>query len=105
MCLTNPALGQDLDDDGVPTVGALTGNVSANYDGLTGGERQAQIRAAEYEFRQQELALEQAEADLRSQVDLAYYDVQNARERIRISQAFLAESCRNLRGYYSLLRG
>jgi len=96
--LTNPAQGQDLDEDAnISTVAALTGNATATYDVLTGGERPARIEAAELQVRQQQLALEQAHAGLRSQTSLAYYDVQSARERIRISQDFLAESCRNLR--------
>jgi len=96
--VTNPALGQDLGDEGsVSTVGALTGNVSATYDVLTGGERAARIEVAELQLQQQQLALEQAQEALKSQISLAYYDVQSARERIRISQAFLTETCRNLR--------
>jgi outer membrane protein TolC len=96
--LTNPGQGQDLEDDaGVSTVGALTGNVEANYDVLTGGERPARIQAAELQVQQQQLALEQVREEVRSQTSLAYYDVQSARERIRIGQAFLQEACRNLR--------
>lgn len=96
--LTNPTLGRGPDDaDNLSTVGALTADVAAAYDILTGGERQARIQSAELQLQQQELALEQAQEELRSQTSLAYYDVQSARERIRISQDFLAESCRNLR--------
>jgi outer membrane protein TolC len=96
--LTNPSQGQDLDEDAnISTVAALTGNATATYDVLTGGERRARIEAAQLQVQQQQLALEQAQAALRSQTSLAYYDVQGARERIRISQDFLAESCRNLR--------
>ncbi len=100
--LTNPGQGQSSEDDSgngsdVSLIGALTGNVGASYDILTGGERAARIQAAELEVGQRQLALEQAQAEVRSQTSLAYYDVQSARERISISQDFLAESCRNLR--------
>jgi outer membrane protein TolC len=96
--LTNPAQGLEGDEAGnVLPVAALTGNVSAAYDIITGGERPARIRAAELQLQQQQLTLEQAQEDTRAQTTLTYYDVQGARERIRIGRDFLAESCRNLR--------
>lgn len=109
--LTNPSQGQSLgnndgsddgDDNGdnnsTPSpVGVVTGNIGTSYDILTGGERAARIRSAELQLQQQRLALEQAQQEARSQASLAYYEVQSTRERIRISQAFLTESCRNMR--------
>jgi len=96
--LTNPAQGQQDDDvDTVSPVAALTGNVSTAYDILTGGERPARIRTTELQLRQQQLALEQTQEEIRARTALAYYDVQGTRERISISRDFLVESCRNLR--------
>jgi len=83
--------------DTVSPVAALTGNVSTAYDILTGGERPARIRTTELQLRQQQLALEQTQEEIRARTALAYYDVQGTRERISISRDFLVESCRNLR--------
>ncbi len=96
--VTNATSGQgEEDSDGGSAVAALTGNLEAAYDIVTGGERSARIRAAALQLQQQQLTLEQEQEALRSQISLAYYDVQSTRERMGIGQDFLAETCRNLR--------
>lgn len=83
---------------GLPSVlSAVSANGTLSYDWLTGGRREAQIAIAAGQLRQQELSFEPRESDLRLQTTQAYYDVQGAQEQIRISRAFLAEACRNLR--------
>lgn len=83
--------------DSIPTLLVLSGSATANYDISTAGRRQATIQAAQLTVRQQELALEQAQASLRLDTTNLYYDLQETVEQIRISQAALTASCRNLR--------
>jgi outer membrane protein TolC len=74
----------------------LNGQLQVNYDLFTSGSRSATIRASQQQVRFQELQLEVTAEDLRQRVTRAYYDVQDADEQVRISQASVAELQRSL---------
>ncbi|MGD1896144.1 MAG: TolC family protein [Phormidesmis sp.] len=81
-------------DDQDTTV--LGGNVSVDYDLLTGGSRSASIRAAQLEQQIAALVLESQQAEIKLATANAYYALQEAGEQIRINQSFLEEATRNL---------
>jgi outer membrane protein TolC len=75
----------------------LNAFVDVNYDLYTMGQRQATIRAAEEQVRFSELEVKRRQEQLRLDTANLYYTLQQAREGIRINQAFLDEASENLR--------
>lgn len=82
----------------------LSGTVQLNYDLFTSGTRSSNIRANERQVRFQELQVETVAEQLRLDVANDYYDLQQADEQVRISQASLEESLRSLRDAEALER-
>lgn len=74
----------------------LSGTAQISYDLYTGGQREANIRAAEERSRLNELEVERRRAQLRLDTTNEYYATQENAENIRIAQAFLVEAERNL---------
>ncbi|MGD1898326.1 MAG: TolC family protein [Phormidesmis sp.] len=75
----------------------LGGSVSINYDLITGGSREASIRAAELNEEIATLAVEAQQEQIRLTTATSYYALQEAGENIGINQSFLDEAARNLR--------
>jgi outer membrane protein TolC len=82
----------------------LSGTVQLSYDLFTSGTRSSNIRANERQVRFQELQVETTAEQLRLDVANDYYDLQEADEQVRISQATLNESLRSLRDAEALER-
>lgn len=76
---------------------ALGGQIEVNYNLLTGGAREASIRAAELQQEVSALTVETQQAQVRFVTANAYYALQEAGEQIRINQSFVNEAERNLR--------
>jgi OMF family outer membrane factor len=74
----------------------LTGQLQLSYDLFTSGRRSATIRANERQVRFQELQLETVAEELRLNVTVDYYDMQEADEQVRIARVALEEALRNL---------
>lgn len=89
----NPFTGESSSDLDT-TLGA---SISVNYNLLTGGGREASIRAAELNEEIATLTLEAQQEQIRLATATAYYALQEAGEDIGINQAFLDEAARNLR--------
>ena len=68
-----------------------------DYNLLTGGQREAAIRAAELQTQVSALAIESQQEQIRLTTANAYYALQEAGEQIRINQSFVNEAERNLR--------
>ncbi len=68
-----------------------------DYNLLTGGQREAAIRAAELQTQVSALAVESQQEQIRLTTANAYYALQEAGEQIRINQSFVNEAERNLR--------
>ena len=75
----------------------LSSSLQVNYDLITGGQRDASIRAAELQTQVSALAVESQQEDIRLATANAYYALQEAGEQIRINQSFVNEAERNLR--------
>ena len=75
----------------------LNSTVEVEYDVLTGGSREATIRAAELQRDVSALTVETQQEQIRLAAASAYYDLQDAGEQIRINQSFVDEATRNLR--------
>jgi outer membrane protein TolC len=82
----------------------LSGTLQLSYDLFTSGTRSSNIRANERQVRFQELQVETVAEQLRLDVANDYYDLQQADEQVRISQASLDESLRSLRDAEALER-
>jgi OMF family outer membrane factor len=82
-----------------------TNRVSTSFNGLlqltyalyTAGRRPATIRAAEQQVRFQELEVERLSQQLRLNVTLAYYTLQQADAQVDISRAAVANATQSLR--------
>lgn len=72
------------------------GGLEVNYDVFTSGQRDANIRAAERRLRLSELVVEQTREELRLNTTNDYYRLQETNEQVRINQAFLIQTERNL---------
>ena len=72
-------------------------SLQLTYDIYTGGRRGAQIRAARRQIRLQELAIEQQFEQTVLDVTDAYYNLQEADEQVRISQAAVRNARQSLR--------
>lgn len=89
--------------DSSPTT-SLGGTVGVTYDIFTSGRRAASIRAAERQVRLDELDLEARQEQLRLDVTNDYYDLQQADEQVRISQAAVNNAEASLRDAQALER-
>ena len=82
----------------------LNGAVELSYNIYTGGQRPANIRAAEQQVRADQLQVEIAEYELRLNVANGYYDLQEADEAVRIQQAAVRNAEASLRDTQALER-
>lgn len=89
--------------DSSPTT-SLGGTVGVDYDIFTSGRRSATIKAAERQVRLDELDLEARQEQLRLDVTNDYYDLQQADEQVRISQAAVNNAEASLRDAQALER-
>ncbi|NJR64404.1 MAG: TolC family protein [Leptolyngbyaceae cyanobacterium CRU_2_3] len=82
----------------------LNGTVEANYNLFTAGQRSSAIAAARGQARFQQLQVEADTEQLILDVTNNYYDLQQADEQVRITQASLTEAQRSLRDAQALER-
>jgi outer membrane protein TolC len=75
----------------------LSTSLNLNYNLFTAGARSGQIKAAERLVRVSELEVDRVTAQTRFDVADSYYQVQDAEEQIKISQAAIASSESSLR--------
>lgn len=75
----------------------VNGTLAFNYDVYTGGRRSAQIRAAQEQVRFNQLEVERLGEQTRLDVTTAYYDIQQANEQVRISEAAVRAAEQSLR--------
>jgi len=101
--ITNPFTGETTEQGN--DVDVLFGaDIRIDYNIFTSGLREAQINAAEEALRIQELQLESQAEQLRLQVTLDYYDLQQADEQLRIRRDALNQALQNLRDAQALER-
>jgi len=74
---------------------SLNGSVRVDY-GIYDPDRRPSIRAAERQLRQSELLLEQAKEQLRLDVTLDYYNLQESNEQVRIAKSAVDAAQRSL---------
>lgn len=77
-------------------------SLELSYNLYTSGRRQAQVRAAERQVRSSELELERISEQIRLDVTNTYYNLQNADEQVRISQAAVNSAQQSLRDTQNL---
>ncbi|NEO41030.1 MAG: TolC family protein [Moorea sp. SIOASIH] len=77
--------------------GSLTADLTLNYNLYTSGQRPAQVRLAEEQLKLQQLEVERLSEEIRLQVTLAYYNLQENDALVEISQAAVTESAQILR--------
>ena len=94
---TNPFTGESSADVSGGTDTTLGGNITVDYDLLTGGSRGAAIEAAKLQLQVAEISVETQQEQLRLVTANNYYALQEAGENIRIQRSFLEEAERNLR--------
>jgi outer membrane protein TolC len=75
----------------------LSTSLNLNYNLFTAGARSGQIRAAQRQVRVSELEVDRVTAQTRFDVADTYYQLQDAEEQIKISQAAIDSSESNLR--------
>ena len=96
----------DLDDDEDPSPETLLGGtIEVGYDIFTSGRRPAQIRAAQEQVRLDQLEVERLNEQTRLDVANAYYDLQQADEQVRITQAAVTNAQRSLQDAIALEEG
>ncbi|MGB3299910.1 MAG: TolC family protein [Phormidesmis sp.] len=97
--LPTAAVGADLTNSRQGSISSTTlgGSVQVNYNLLTGGQREAAIRAAELQTQVSALAVEAQQEQIRLVTANSYYALQESGERIRINQSFVTEAEQNLR--------
>ena len=83
----------------------LTGAVELNYDVFTFGKRSAQIKTAQKQLQFDQLELERLRQQIRLDVVNTYYDLQEADEQVRISQAAVKNARLGLRDAQALEEG
>lgn len=77
----------DLEDgDAAGTDSPIDGRVEVTYDVYTSGRRQARIKAAEEQVRLESLEVERTQKQINLEVSLAYYELQETAELVRIAQ-------------------
>lgn len=83
----------------------LAGAVELNYDVFTFGKRSARIKTAQKQLQFDQLELERLRQQIRLDVINAYYDLQEADEQVRISQAAVTNARLGLRDAQALEQG
>lgn len=83
----------------------LTGAVELNYNVFTFGKRSAQITTAQKQLQFDQLELERLRQQIRLDVVNTYYDLQEADEQVRISQAAVTNARLGLRDAQALEEG
>jgi outer membrane protein TolC len=81
---------------------SLNSQIGINYNIFTGGRVLAQIRAAQERVRLNQLEVERLEEQTRLDVSVAYYDLQQADEQVRISEAAVRNAQRSLQDAQAL---
>ncbi|HAX80843.1 MAG TPA: transporter [Cyanobacteria bacterium UBA11372] len=81
---------------------SLNSAVGINYDIFTAGRVQAQIRAAQEQVRRNQLQIESLGEQTRLDVSVAYYDLQQADEQVRISESAVRNAQRSLQDAQAL---
>lgn len=89
----NPATIPDLPEESTN----VNGRFELNYDIYTGGEREARLKRAEGEIRQQQLEVERVLEQVRADVTTRYYDLQNTDAAVAIAQAAIEDTTQSLR--------
>ncbi|MEA5617838.1 TolC family protein [Cronbergia sp. UHCC 0137] len=93
-----------------PTVGEapnntdFSGSAQLTYDLYTSGRRRATVKENEERVRIQQLDVERQSEEIRLNVSTAYYDLQQADERVRITQSAVQNSEASLRDAQALER-
>ncbi|NEP21284.1 MAG: TolC family protein [Moorea sp. SIO1F2] len=77
--------------------GTFNAALRLDYNLYTSGQRPAQVRLGEEQVKLQQLEVERLSEEIRLQVTLAYYNLQEADARVEISQAAVTESAQILR--------
>ncbi|HBE50395.1 MAG TPA: transporter [Cyanobacteria bacterium UBA11369] len=95
-----PELRQEIADERTST--QLNSAVGINYNIFTAGRVQAQIRAAQEQIRINQLQVESLGEQTRLDVSLAYYDLQQADEQVRISESAVRNAQRSLQDAQAL---
>lgn len=83
----------------------LNGTLELNYDVFTFGRRSARIKTAQKQLQFDQLELERLQQQIRLDVINAYYDLQEAYEQVRISQAAVTNAQLSLRDARALEEG
>ena len=83
----------------------LNGTLELNYDVFTFGRRSARIKTAQKQLQFDQLELERLQQQIRLDVINAYYDLQEADEQVRISQAAVTNAQLSLRDARALEEG
>lgn len=83
-----PGSGRGFDEPGT----GFNAQAELNYTLFTSGNRLAAIREAEEQVRRQELEVENQSEEVRLNVTLVYYDLQQADENVRITQSAVANA-------------
>ena len=83
----------------------LNGTVELSYDVFTFGKRSSQIKAAQKQLQFDQLELERLQQQIQLDVINAYYDLQEADEQLRISQAAVTNARLSLRDAQALEEG
>lgn len=89
-------LGISSSTDSSSASSPLSGDVQLSYNIYTGGERAANIRAAEQQLRSDQLDVERITEQTRLDVANDYYDLQNADEQVRINRSAVINSQQSL---------
>ncbi len=91
-----PEVREAITPDPVPTA-FFNAALRLDYNLYTGGQRPAQVRLAEEQVNLQQLEVERLSEEIRLQVTLAYYNLQENDALVEISQAAVTESAQILR--------
>lgn len=91
----DPTTGQNFNRNSIST--SFNGSLQLNYDLYTSGIRPATIRAAEKQVRFQELEVERISQQLRLDITIAYYNLQQTDAQTRISEAAVVNAAQILR--------
>ncbi len=87
------------------SVNSATTGIELNYDIYTGGKREASIAAAEKQLESDRLDVQRLSTQVKLDITLAYYDVQEAIEQSRISESALKNARKSLEDAIALEQG
>jgi len=98
---------QQLRQQGLPPIREtgslqLNGTIAAEYNIINGGQRNAQIRAAQEGVRSAQLQVEALSEQTRLDVANAYYDLQQADEEVQIAESAVRNAQQSLRDAVAL---